>query len=181
MKRMIVLVLISMLLSLSTAFAYSDASNADAKNVLDSIKEIRYNVEAGVNFNDYSSLVSKAIINFKKHKEMFPDNDKDSYLEMKFKTLLADYNDAQTIWQDALYSNLPILHDADIKILKSIHPSLQVEKIPNDITGGYYAYKDVLQGLWSVAAEDEKSLTENTRNQQPDKSQYPISVSPARP
>ncbi|MBU2703874.1 hypothetical protein Ga0466249_005024 [Sporomusaceae bacterium BoRhaA] len=161
MKKILLMISMLMLISMSTVFAYSDESNADAQKVLDSIKDIRYNVEAGVNFTDYSSLVSKASIAFRKYEEKYPTTDKDPYLEEKFKVLLIDYDDTRTIWNDAIYENHKTLFNDDLEFLYQRHPSLK-EKLPlPSIPHTYTYYEKALHALWSVAAEDEKSINNN--------------------
>jgi hypothetical protein len=146
---------------MSTAFAYSNASDRDAKNMLDSIKEIRYNVETETNFKDYDLLVSKAIIDFKKYKEKHPLSNEDSFIEEKLHNLIYDYYDARIIWEEAIYKKKNILLADDIKLLRAKHPNLLVSHLHNnnDIAG--YYYQDVLLDLWSQALKDEKLLDQS--------------------
>lgn len=148
-----------MMASMSTTFAYSDASNADAQKVFDSIKEIRYNVEAGVNFQDYSALVSKAIINFNKYINNYPSNDRDANSGIKIKTLLTDYDAARTVWDEAIHNNVEVLSSDILESLVNTRPPLK-DKLPSfDYPHAHVYYDKVLHALWSVAADDEKSLT----------------------
>ncbi|MEN6567202.1 MAG: hypothetical protein ABFC57_12980 [Veillonellales bacterium] len=160
MKRIILMVCAIMISIMGTAFAYSDESNADAQKMLDSIKGIRYNVEAGVNFQDYSAVVSKAIIEYKKYNEKYPDSDKDVSLVNKLHGVISDYADARTVWNDAIYNNGNVVFRSDLANLIKLHPAL-INKIPKtDNDHVCVGYEDVLQALWSVAADDEKSLTD---------------------
>lgn len=157
-KKILLMILLITTSIMSTAFASSDVSNRDAKNMLDSIKEIRYNVETEENFKAYNLLVSNAIIDFKKYKEKHPLSNKDSFIEEKLHNLIYDYYDARVIWKDALYKNKHILLADDIKLLRTKHPNLLVSHLHtnNDIVG--YYYKDVLLDLWNQAIKDENLL-----------------------
>ncbi len=155
MKKILFMILLITASIMSTAFASSGASHRDAKNMLDSIKEIRYNVETEVNFKDYNLLVSKAIIDFKKYKEKHPLSNKDSFIEEKLHNLIYDYYDARIIWEEAIYKNKHILSADDIKLLRTKHPNLLVSHLNNNNDVAGYYYKDVLLDLWSQAVKDE--------------------------
>lgn len=162
MKKILLMVLILMISTMGTTFAYSDESNADAQKVIDSIKEIRYNVEAGVNFQDYSSLVSKAIVNFNKYVNKYPNADRDGKLGAAIKTLLTDYDAARTVWNGAIFNNVESLSSDIINSLINTRPPLKDKLQPLNNPQDRIYYEKILHALWSVAADDEKSLTNIT-------------------
>jgi len=159
LRKILLLIFILMLSVMSTAFAYSDESNADAQKVLDSIKEIRYNVEAGVNFQDYSSLVSKAAVNFRKYEDKYSSNDKDPYLELTFQPIIDDYKDAREVWRIGIYSKYNgIIGEDELVIVFAMHPTLKSKLSACRLDYGNYNYKDVMQTLWTMAANEEKDI-----------------------
>lgn len=158
MKRIILMVLIFTLSIMGTAFAYSDASNADAQKIVDSIKEIRYNVEIGVNFINYDSLVSKTAIDFKKYEDKYPDNDKDPRIELLYGQLIEYYSSAREVWNMGIRSKYDILSEDELELIFVKNPTLKSKLTPtNTIHKGYF-YKDVLQALWNIASDFEKNI-----------------------
>jgi len=142
---------------MNTVFASSGENNKDAKNMLESIKEIRYNVDTETNFKNYDLLVSKAIIDFKKYQEKHPLSDKNYLIEEKLHNLIYYYYDARVVWEEAIYNKKIILSDDDIKLLRAKQPNLLVSRPYNSNNTSYY-YQDVLIDLWRLAEKDETIL-----------------------
>lgn len=157
MKRIIGIILIAlMFFPIGTAFArISDESEADATIAINAIKEIRYNVEAGVNFNDYSAVVRKAGIECRRYADKYPKSSPEVYSSYMLNMMLDPYKDAEKVWHDAIFNKEELVKPysvafRDFPIIK--------KKISPRTSDGAYWYKEVLQALWEIAAKQEQIL-----------------------
>lgn len=145
----------------TTVFAYSDNSSADAKTIIESVKDIRYNVESGVNFRDYNALVSKASVNLKRYEEKYPADDKDGRINLLYGQVIEYYSSAGQVWNMGISSKYDILGADDLGLVFVRNPTLKSKLTPNGGRYESYYYKDVLHSLWIMASDFEKNINLN--------------------
>ncbi|WP_312517250.1 ankyrin repeat domain-containing protein [Anaerospora sp.] len=141
-------------------------NQADAKQVLDAIREIRYNVESGVNIIEYRMALSKATVEYRKYVDKYPQDGKDEYPRILLFMPLEPYKDAYEFWSTAIYKNKKTFSEDYCSSLFIKYPVLKstlklryaTDKKGNPYrsTGAYW-YEDIIEGLWSLSADLEKT------------------------
>ncbi|MBP2644214.1 MAG: hypothetical protein H6Q67_2101 [Firmicutes bacterium] len=170
--RKLFLSMLMMLAFSSVAFAYSPENEADARKAIDAIKEIRYNVEAGVNLVNYNTVVSKAGVEYRRYADKYPDGSPDTYPSSSLKDMLNPYVRAGEIWHNAVYED-PRYYGINkafttekMATLFSEYPVLKtrLKTYPDAAGTQVYWYEDIIRALWAMAAEQEKILNIKPKN-----------------
>lgn len=170
--RKIILMVILILSVTGTVFAADITDNElDAKKVINSIKEIRYNIEAGVNIRNYEDIVSKAGIEYRKYVDKYPEINQEIYPKSFLSMMLDPYSDAGKVWHNSIYQKYSTLYkllDNDkMSLLFAKYPILKTKLTPYSSDGKVktvldgtelYWYEDVMKALWAIASGQEKIL-----------------------
>jgi hypothetical protein len=167
MKRILLIVFILILTTVSAFAAEATENQLDARKAIDAIKEIRYNIEAGVNITTYNSVVSKAGVECRRYADKYPHGGQDIYPKEFLNMMRDPYVDAGKVWFNAIYDRSKTIDSDGMSILFANYPILKNKLTPKYLedrkgkiipSTEYYWYEDVMRALWSLAYEQEKIL-----------------------
>lgn len=146
MKKAILFIAILVLSSI-TCYAAPLPPQSETQQLLDSIKDLRFNIEAGINYRNYSEKVSKVHVDFKKFIDKYPDNSFQTYAGK----IIYAYKDAGDVWQRSIYDQEKFIAPNAIwrSYIAKAYPSVP-QKVKDQSTLGWY-YEEVMQEIWKQA------------------------------
>lgn len=162
MKKALLIILL-LVWACTTAFAATD-KDADTTEVINAIKDIRFNIEAGVNFYNYQSVLAKAGISYRRYADKYPSDGAQMMMTIEL------YKDAETVWREAIYQRRKVVDKGTLAILFAKYPKLKemVETVSykdnkgNMVKTNDYWYEDIMRGLWTMAKNIEPKPPERT-------------------